>query len=175
MMFYRYIAEMLFWLFTGLVFSGGLIAIRSHQLMNAVLGLALSLLGVAGLFYHLGSQFLALMEILLYVGAVCIIIAFGIMVGPKQKRDAEKRVIGRRNNLLAISACLAGLCLLTVTIIQTTWVPAAVKTGDFSVKYLGENLLYQFCLAFELISVMLLAAIIGALIIANIGREETDQ
>jgi NADH-quinone oxidoreductase subunit J len=174
MTFYRYIAEMLFWLFTGLIFCGGLIAIRTRQLMNAVLGLALSLLGVAGLFYHLGSQFLALMEILLYVGAVCIIIAFGIMVGPKPKRAAEKRVIGRRNTTLAVSACLAGLTLLSVTIVQTTWVPAAVKQGDFSVKYLGENLLYQFCLAFELISVMLLAAIIGALIIANIGREDTD-
>lgn len=172
MTFYRYIAELLFCLFTALVFSGGLIAIRTRRLMNAVLGLALSLLGVAGLFYHLGSPFLALMEILLYVGAVCIIIAFGIMVGPKPKRDAEKRVIGRRNTILAVLACVAGLTLLGSTILQTTWVPAAVRSGDFSVRYLGENLLYQYCLAFELISVMLLAAIIGALIIANIGREE---
>jgi len=171
MTFYRYIAEMLFCLFTALVFSGGLIAIRTRQLMNAVLGLALSLLGVAGLFYHLGSPFLALMEILLYVGAVCVIIAFGIMVGPKPKRHAEKRVIGHRNTLLAVGSCIAGLTLLGSAIVQTAWVPAAVRNGDFSVRYLGENLLYQFCLAFELISVMLLAAIIGALIIANIGRD----
>ena len=172
MIFYRYIAEILFFAFTGLIFVGGLIAIRTKQLMNAVLGLALSLLGMAGLFYHLGSQFLALMQLLLYIGAVCIIIAFGIMVGPKPKAHAEKRVIGHRNLFLAVCACLAGLSLLATAIVETVWVPATVRNGDFSVRFLGENLLYQYCLAFELISVMLLSAIIGALIIANIGRED---
>jgi NADH:ubiquinone oxidoreductase subunit 6 (subunit J) len=172
MIFYRYIAEMLFFVFAAFIFCGGLIAVHTRHLMNAVLGLALSLLGVAGLFFHLGSQFLALMQILLYVGAVCIIIVFGIMVGPRQNQEGEQRVIGRRNLLLAITACIAGLVLLVVTIVKTTWVKAEVYKGDFSLQYLGENLLNQFCLAFELISVMLLAAIIGALIISNIGKEE---
>ena len=175
MIYYRYLAETLFFVFTALIFCGGMIAVRTRLLMNAVLGLALSLLGVAGLFFHLGSQFLALMQVLIYVGAVCIIIAFGIMVGPRPKQEDEGRVVGKRNMLLAVTTCVAGFVLLTVTIIEATWIPAAVRSGDFSVKHLGENLLYQFCLAFELISVMLLTAIIGALIIANIGREEAGQ
>ncbi len=172
MNFYQYMAEAGFFLFLSFVAYGGYVAMRAHYLMNAVLGLALSLLGVAGLFFYLGSQFLALMQILICIGAVCIIIAFGVMVGPKPKLEAEKRVIGRRNLLLALGACLATLLLLASTITTAKWTPAPARTGDFSVRYLGENLLNQFCLPFELISVLLLVAIIGALIISGIGREE---
>jgi NADH-quinone oxidoreductase subunit J len=171
MSFYQYMAEAGFFLFVAFIAYGGFVAMRAHYLMNAVLGLALSLLGVAGLFFYLGSQFLALMQILICIGAVCIIIAFGVMVGPKPKLEAEKRVIGRRNLFLALGACLATLLLLASTITASKWTPAPARTGDFSVRYLGENLLNQFCLPFELISVLLLVAIIGALIISGIGRE----
>jgi NADH:ubiquinone oxidoreductase subunit 6 (subunit J) len=174
MNFYRYVAEGIFFVFTALVFYGGFVAIRARYLMNAVLGLALSLFGVAGLFFHLDSPFLALMQILIGVGAVCVIIAFGIMVGPKQKHESERKAKAGRNAILAISACIAGSALLIPAIIGTTWKPAAVRTGNFSVQHLGENLLRQFCLPFELISVVLLAAIVGALIIAGIGREDTE-
>jgi NADH-quinone oxidoreductase subunit J len=171
MSFYQNMAEAGFFLFVAFVAYGGYVAMRAHYLMNAVLGLALSLLGVAGLFFYLGSQFLALMQILICIGAVCIIIAFGVMVGPKPKLEAEKRVIGRRNLLLALGACLTIMLLLTSTIMAAKWTQAPARTGDFSVRYLGENLLNQFCLPFELISVLLLVAIIGALIISGIGRE----
>ena len=175
MIYYRYVAEALFVLFTLFVFSGGYIALTARYLMNAVLGLSLSLLGVAGLYFHLGSPFLAMMQILIYVGAVCIIIAFGIMVGPKPHSTADKRQMGPRNVCVSLAACASLAGLLGSLVVQTVWVPAAVKTGDFSVKFLGENLLYRYCLAFELISILLLAAIVGAIIIAGIGREETAK
>ena len=167
---YRLMTEAVFVVFIIFIFSGGLIAVNARYLMNALLGLALSLLGVAGLYFRLGSPFLALMQTLIYVGAVCVIIAFGIMVGPKSKYVEEKK-LGRRNIVLASVAAAAGFMLLLVTIINTAWVPAGSRTGDFSVIFLGENLLNQYCLPFELISVLLLTAIVGALIIASIGRE----
>jgi NADH-quinone oxidoreductase subunit J len=175
MTFYRHMAEAFFFFFAALVFYGGFVAISARYLMNAVLGLALSLFGLAGLFFHLGSPFLALMQLLIGVGAVCVIIAFGIMVGPKPKREAERRVTGGRNTFLAVSACIAGSLLVISAIAGARWNPAATRTGDFSVQHLGENLLNRFCLPFELISAVLLGAIIGALIIAGIGREETNR
>ena len=175
MIIYRYLAKVFFFFFTACVFYGGFMAIRARFLMNAVLGLAFSLFGLAGLFFHLGSPFLALMQLLIGVGAVCVIIAFGIMVGPKPKQEARKRVTGGRNTVLAISACLAGSMLLMSAMVGASWTPTAVRTGDLSVRHLGESLLNRFCLPFELISVVLLTAIIGALIIAGIGREEPDR
>jgi NADH:ubiquinone oxidoreductase subunit 6 (subunit J) len=170
---YRLLTEGIFVIFIIFIFSGGVIAVSARYLMNALFGLALSLLGVAGLYFQLGSPFLALMQTLIYVGAVCVIIAFGIMVGPKPKQFEEKRLLGRRNLMLAAAAALAAFMVLLVIVINTHWLPAPSRSGDFSVAFLGENLLNRFCLAFELISVLLLTAILGALIIANIGRERS--
>ena len=170
---YRYMVETGFFIFVVMTAYGGFVAMRARYLMNAVLGLSLSLLGVAGLFFYLGSQFLALMQILICIGAICVIIAFGIMVGPKPKQEAKRRVIGARNLGLAIAACSAGLLLMLFTVMNAQWSKAPVKSGDFSVRFLGGNLLHQFCLPFEQISILLLVAIIGALIISTIGREDT--
>lgn len=171
MIVYQYIAEALFWAFILLVFTGSLLAVRTRILMHAVLGLAVALLGVAGLYFYLGSMFLTLMQILIYVGAICIVLIFGIMVGYTPTEVAEKRITGK-NLILAVSAGIAALLLLAVGIRHTLWTPAAEKLGDFSISFLGENFLYRYCLAFELISVVLLAAIIGAIILARGGREE---
>jgi NADH:ubiquinone oxidoreductase subunit 6 (subunit J) len=174
MIFYRYVAEIVFFLFIAAIFFGAVASLRARYLMNAVLGLALALAGVAGLFYHLGSPFLALMQLLIGIGAICVILAFGIMTAPRPEQEAEKLGAVKRNKPLAVVACLAVSIPLILTIVGTQWLPAAVRVGDFSVKHLGENLLHQFCLSFELISVVLLAAILGALAIARIGRGDWE-
>jgi NADH:ubiquinone oxidoreductase subunit 6 (subunit J) len=175
MIFYRYLAEGLFFLFIAATVFGAFASLRARYLMNAVLGLALALFGVAGLFYHLGSPFLALMQLLIGIGAVCVILAFGIMVGPRPEQEAEKLGAVQRNRPLAAAACLAVSILLLLTIVGTKWTPATARIGDFSVKYLGENLLSHYCLSFELISVVLLSAILGAIVVARIGREEESE
>jgi NADH-quinone oxidoreductase subunit J len=171
MIVYQYIAEALFFAFILLIFTGSLLAVRTRILMHAVLGLAVALLGVAGLYFYLGSMFLTLMQILIYVGAICIVLVFGIMVGYTPTEVAEKHITGR-NFVLAVSAGIAVFLLLAVGIRHTMWEPAAERLGDFSLTFLGENFLYRYCLAFELISVVLLAAIIGSIILARGGREE---
>ncbi|MBN2645609.1 MAG: NADH-quinone oxidoreductase subunit J [Desulfuromonadaceae bacterium] len=174
MIVYRYIAEALFYAFMILTFMGGYMAVRSRMLMHAVLGLAVSLLGVAGLYFHLGSPFLATMQILIYVGAVCIMIVLGVMLGNTPDQLAAKNFKGR-NLVLALGACTAAFMTLFVTLSQTRFAPAAERVGDMSIRFIGENLLFQYCLAFELISVILLTAIIGAIILARDGREETAK
>jgi NADH:ubiquinone oxidoreductase subunit 6 (subunit J) len=172
MNYYRYLAEALYFCFILAIFGGAFVSLRARYLMNSVLGLALALLGMAGLFYHLGSPFLALMQMLINIGAICVIIAFGIMVGPRPEQEAKKRATTKRHRFLAALSCLMVTLLLTVTLVGTRWQPAAARIGDFSLKHLGESLLYKYCMAFELISVVLLAAILGALIVSKIGREE---
>ncbi|PLX47597.1 MAG: NADH-quinone oxidoreductase subunit J, partial [Desulfobacteraceae bacterium] len=76
MTFYQIIAEGLFFAFVILVILGSLITIRAKILMQTVLGLAVALLGVAGIYFYLGSMFLTLMQILVYVGAICIVLVF---------------------------------------------------------------------------------------------------
>lgn len=154
----------------GLIAGGGVMTITARHLVNAVIGLALALFGVAGLYFQLGSPFLALMQVLIYVGAVCIMMVFGIMVGETPKQIAEK-ARGGRHLILAIGAVAAVAGVLAAALGRTEWRGALAKQGDFSLPWLGESLLNRFGLAFELISVVLLAAIVGAIIVARIGKD----
>ena len=169
MTFYQIIAEGLFFAFIILVILGSLITIRAKILMQAVLGLAVALLGVAGIYFYLGSMFLTLMQILIYVGAICIVLVFGIMVGYTPTEVAEKGIKDWRNKFLAVASAVTAFLLILACIIKTDWIPAVSDNRDFSAVHLGEEFLYTYCLAFELISVILLIAIVGAIILARGG------
>lgn len=175
MTFYRYIAEGLFFAFVLLIIAGSFITIRARILMHTVLGLAVALLGVAGIYFYLGSMFLTLMQILIYVGAVCIVLIFGIMVGSTPTEVAEKTIKDRKNIFLAVSAAATAFFLLMISLLKTQWIAAPVRVRDFSARHLGESFLYQYCLAFELISVILLIAIVGAIILAREAPEQDDN
>lgn len=169
---YQFIAEALFITFILLTLSGAWLAVKARILMHSVLGLAVCLLGVAGLYFYLGSMFLTMMQILIYMGAVCIVLVFGIMVGYTPRESAEKNTMGR-NMVLGIAASgVAAVLLFAVAIGRTAWSNAAERTGDFSIEWIGKSLLLNYCLAFELISVVLLIAIVGSIILARGGREE---
>jgi NADH-quinone oxidoreductase subunit J len=172
MTFYQYIAQGLFFAFVLLIIAGSLITIRARILMHTVLGLAVALLGVAGIYFYLGSMFLTLMQILIYVGAVCIVLIFGIMVGSTPTEIAEKTIKDKKNMVLAVSAAATAFFLLMISILKTQWIAAPAQVRDFSARHLGESFLYQYCLAFELISVILLIAIVGAIILAREGRDD---
>ena len=174
MIFYQNVAEILFFVFVFLVVGGSFIVIRTKILMHTILGLAVTLLGVAGIYFYLGSMFLALMQILIYVGAICIVLVFGIMVGYTPTEVAEKTIKEKRNLYLAVAAAGAAFFLLAAGVLRTKWTSAAAAGRDFSAAHLGKTFLYEYCLAFELISVILLIAIVGAIILAR-GTEGDDD
>ncbi len=174
MIVYRYLAEAIFFGFIVLILFGSLLTVQARILMHAVLGLAVALVGVAGIYFHLGSPFMALMQVLIYVGAVCVMLVFGIMVGQTPSQASQLRLTSN-NLLLAVATCGTGFVLLTATVVRTQWVAAAERVGDFSMQHLGMSFLHRYMLAFELISVVLLIAIIGAIIIARSPQERNPS
>jgi NADH:ubiquinone oxidoreductase subunit 6 (subunit J) len=152
----------------GLTFIGALIAVGARNIFHNVLGLALALFGVAGLFIFLNSPFVAMMEILIYVGAICIAICFAIMLSeplylPKPPRNPLK---------LLGAAGASGLvfAMLGLLMKKTTWVPAPVRSDDWTVTTIGHFLLTRYALIFEVISLVLLVAMLGAIVTARNGR-----
>lgn len=148
---------------------GALIACSSERLVRSVIGLVICFAGVAGIYYYLNSPFIAVMQVLIYIGAVAVAIAFAIMLAAPE----EKRKFGPANPLVGplglISAALLTAALLTLAI-KTDW-PSLQKVNDGSVKTIGMQLLTTHSMVFELISIVLLIAILGALVIARDGRE----
>ena len=151
---------------------GAVIATNSARLIRAVTGLAICFIGVAGLYYYLNSPFVALMEMLIYVGAVCVTIAFAVMLAdPNPECDVAKRSIFTGPLSFALGIMLFwGLSALGG---KTAWIPAAGTVNDGSLEEVGRSLLTNYSMAFELISLVLLLAIIGALVLARGGRTRT--
>jgi NADH-quinone oxidoreductase subunit J len=151
--------------------AGALIAALSARVIRGVCGLALCCIGLAGLYYFLRSPFLALMEILIYVGAVCVTIVFAIMLaGPEEPVEREKRTTAPGWTVCALlvgAAIFWGLLQLGV---REYWTAPAARLTDGSVNAIGAALLTTYSMAFELISLVLLVAILGALVIARTGR-----
>ncbi len=147
---------------------GALIAVAARNIFHNVLGLALSLIGVAGLFLYLNSPFVALMEILIYVGAICIAICFAIMLSQPLYLPAPPRnPLKIQGAVLGAGAVFAFLAILTK---KTRWVPAAERSPDWSIATIGHYLLTNYVLIFELVSLLLLVAMLGAIVNARGGR-----
>jgi len=165
------IATAAFFLVVAMTLGGALIAVAARNIFHNVLGLVLALVGVAGLFLYLNSPFVALMEILIYVGAICIAICFAVMLSeplylPRPPRNVMK-IIGA---MVGAGMVFLFLALLTK---KTHWVPAAERSTDWSITTLGHYLLTHYSLIFEVISLLLLVAMLGAMVLARGGRGNT--
>jgi NADH:ubiquinone oxidoreductase subunit 6 (subunit J) len=147
---------------------GGLIACNAERLVRAVAGLVVCFVGVAGLYYFLNSPFVAMMQVLIYVGAVAITISFAIMLAApeEKKKHGPASPLAGPLGIITATFLFAGFALLGI---KTQWtVHEKVNMG--SVETIGKQLLTDYSMVFELISIVLLIAIIGSLVIARRGR-----
>lgn len=151
--------------------AGALLAVLSTRLIRSVCGLAICCFGLALLYYFLRSPFLTLMEILIYVGAICVTIIFAVMLAePDEPVEAERRgaAYGWAAAALLISAGVFwGIARLGL---GHAWQRPMATVGSGAVRDLGISLLTTYSMAFELISLVLLVAILGALVVARYGR-----
>ena len=155
----------------GLTLIGAVVAVASRRMVYSVSGLALSFVGLAGLYLFLNSPFLALMQVLIYIGAVCVMILFALMLA--DTLDEQQPAAIARSFLAGIASFLmAGMVAVALMLLigKTTWMAKAAPVNSGSVADLGFALLGRFGFAFELISVVLLLAILGALVVARTGR-----
>lgn len=151
---------------------GAVVAVSSRRVIRSVAGLALCCIGLAGLYYLLHAPFLALMEILIYVGAVCVTIVFAVMLAePDERPGRESRPAALCWGGMALACSIAvffGVCRLVLT--HPWQKPPRTEVPPVTVGQIGAAFLGTYALAFELISVLLVVAILGALVVARLGR-----
>ncbi len=169
MSWYIYFADLAFVAFAAVALFGGVVAVSARRLIHAVLGLITSLVGVAGIYVYLGTHFIAAMQILIYVGAVSISITFAVMLArpPSEAEEDPKIVPGK---------VIAGLCValfaalvLGITVLGTHWTAEPTRVAG-SIAEVGERLLTSYAFVFEMISLVLLVAIVGSVVLARRGR-----
>ena len=157
-------AKVAFGLYTLIILGGSILAVGCTSLVRAMVGLIATLLGVAGMYMLLNAQFMALMQILIYVGAICVLIFFAIMLTRADGAGEEAASAPIRQNVLALLAVLAPGAVLG-WIILTKPVPTTGIPVEVAIEKLGLGLLGPYGLAFELISVVLLVSMAGAVLL----------
>ena len=167
---YVILAYIAFIAFIAMTLLGAICAVGAKQLIHAVLGLILSLVGMAGLYVYLGNHFIAAMQILIYVGAVSISMVFAVMLA-RPPEDAKASPMRYAPKVAA--GALVGLFSAFVvgkSVLEHHWQKANEVISQGTIHEVGVKLLTEYVLVFELISLVLLVAIIGSVVVAKRGR-----
>lgn len=157
-------SEVLFGIAAVLTLGGGLGVAVTRNVVHAALFLLLSLIAVAGLYLLLFAEFLALVQVLIYGGAIIIVLLFAIML---TRTDEYPRISDNRQWPLAIVAAGAVFGVIAAAFLWRP--PPATDPQGPGLSALGETLFTDWALPFELASLVLLVALIGAIIIARAG------
>ena len=158
------IQEIVFIGIVAVTLLGGVLAVALKNVFYNAMSLILCLFGVAGLFIYLNSEFLAVVEVIIYIGAISIAIIFAIMLSKPWFNQHSPR-----NNSKVARAALAAALLfagLLQTIRSARWL-SGPSDGDYSLRVIGKSLISVYALPFEAVSLVLLVAIIGALIVSS--------
>jgi NADH-quinone oxidoreductase subunit J len=150
-----------------LILAGCLLAVRCRSLVRSLLGLILTLFGVAGMYFLMAAPFMALMQILIYVGAVSVLIFFAIMLTRNPEGEAGEEGGNTKGWLRVVLSVVSGFlpAALLAAAVLTKSPKAFPLKPELSLAKLGQFLSGPYLLAFELISVALLAAMVGAIVI----------
>lgn len=161
---YAYLAWALLFGHIAIVVVGGFITVLSKSLVRALVGLILTLFGVAGMYFLMAAPFIGLMQLLIYVGAVSVLIFFAIMLTNAWPGGDEsvKRPVKR-----TVYAFLAGLApAILLSSVALRFAPSSFMVPEETgVSELGRFLMEPFILPFELISLLLTVAMAGAVIL----------
>ncbi len=163
---------LVFALFAGMTLVGALLLVTVHNLVRSVLAMILSFVGVAGLYLVLQAEFLAAIQVLVYVGAVAVLVLFAVML--TQRVSDPSKPVNNNQAWLAFSVSLSLFVILSVVLAPLKWpnlpdMPTMHGSTDSvaSVTNIGQQLLGAYALPFELASVVLLVALLGAIILAR--------
>lgn len=160
-------AWFLFILLAVLTLGGGMGVVLTRNVVHAALALLLSLVAVAGVYLILFAEFLALVQVLIYGGAVIIVLLFAIML----TRGADyPRISDNKQWPLAAIAALGLLGVLIPSFLINAVKGTEAQSPAFS--ELANSLFTRWAIPFEVASLVLLVALVGAIIIARSGRGE---
>jgi NADH-quinone oxidoreductase subunit J len=161
-------------LLLGLVAVGsGLLVVTSRNLVHAALWLVVSLGALAGCFLVLTAEFVAWVQVLIYVGAVVVLLLFGLMLTHAPIGESDDLTSGNRYAAAAVAGATAGVLL---TVVVGAFREAYIEFQDDagSATAAGTAIFRHWVLPFEALSVLLLAALVGAIVLSRteIGRRE---
>lgn len=157
-----------FYPIAGLTLVSAFLVVTSRNIFHCALYLAFTLIGVACVYLYLDAEFLAIVQVLIYVGAVVTLFIFTIMLTADIDTGPIRGMI--RRILVSALASLAVLFILIRVIVKAWWQNSPAQNSFISLQELGISLMSKYVLPFEIISLVSLAALVGAIVIGKAKR-----
>lgn len=145
------------------------LAITTKRILRSATYLLFVLFATAGIYFQLNYSFLGAVQLLIYAGGITILYVFSILLTSSDGDKAEP--LGKGKFIAGLSATLAGLAVCLFVIFKHKFLPSVFQTGELDIQTIGHALMgagkYQYILPFEVISILLLACIVGGIMIAR--------
>jgi NADH-quinone oxidoreductase subunit J len=154
-----------FYSIAGLTLLFALLVVLSRNIFHVAIYLAMALIGIACVYLYLDAEFLAIVQVLIYVGAIVTLFIFTVMLTADIDTGPIRGMIWRLS--LSALVSLAIFFILTNVITMTAWKAVLPAEASVSLPQLGKSLMSEYALPFEVISLISLAALIGAIVIGK--------
>jgi NADH-quinone oxidoreductase subunit J len=152
--------------------GSGAVVVFANKLIHAVFALLFTFFGTAGLYIFLGADFVAGAQVMVYVGGILVLMLFGVML---TNRIYDMRILADRVNFKrSVVVVGVGFALLAGMMIRTPWNVVTSDEVVSSTSVIGSQLMTTYLLPFEVAAMLLLAALIGASMLASGGDEDSE-
>ena len=159
-----------FYLISALAVGGSLAAVLLKNLVHCALAVTIAFAGLALLFLRLDAQFAGFAQILVYIGAVAILVVFAILLTRESELLAEG--VFSKTWLAGLIVAAAVFSVLGWAVLRVSpWLPKDTPAPAVTVNQIGEALMSRYVLPLEIVAVLLTAALIGAVIVAMHEKE----
>jgi NADH:ubiquinone oxidoreductase subunit 6 (subunit J) len=163
--------DVAFVVISALTIGAAVIALEARQVVYGAIALAFSFLGVAGLFIVLDATFVALFQIIVYVGAIAVLILFTVMLVTKGvEEEAEREPVKPMGIIIAI-VIIALVGSVAAVSNLSTWYPSSSFVTPYIVSGIGSLMTNQYAVALEILALILGASVVGALTLAKVDKE----
>lgn len=161
-------AAIVFYVLSVFILVTALLAVLTTKIFRSAIWLLFSLIGIAGLYFWLQMEFIAAVQIIVYVGGIVVLIIFSIFLTQQSGKQMAKPPLARI--LFSVLAACSGFALTYFLISGYAFKASSTSAAPITVKNIGSQMLsvthHGYVLPFELISMLLLAAMIGCIVIA---------
>jgi NADH-quinone oxidoreductase subunit J len=158
----------IFYILAATVVGGGIMAVTSRKIFRSAVFLLFSLIGIAGFYFLLDYEFIAAVQIIVYVGGIVVLIIFSIFLTHGSGQDMKRPALGRAafSALAAIFGCILTMFFISQQVfVKTLETPIEPTVGEIGAQMLSTTQ-HGYILPFEVVSMLLLAAMIGCIVIA---------
>jgi NADH-quinone oxidoreductase subunit J len=168
-------STIIFYLLALLTLVSGILAVTATNILRAAISLLFALIGIAGIYFWLDYQFIAAVQIVVYVGGIVVLIIFSIFLTQSAGEKMPAQKLGR--TVFSALAAFCGFALVLIQLFQHSFIISKDLTLTPKVADIGAQMLGVkedgYALPFELVSMLLLAALVGCIVIAMRSKPQT--